>query len=91
MVRNTRPVRLTQPSCTLLRLAGGLTLLTAAIILWNTVYLERAVQAQKSRLPGGRHPAAAPLTPGMGTYQSDGGLCLAEEPGEQNRVPGRFM
>jgi TnpA family transposase len=25
--------------------AGGLTLLTAAIVLWNTVYLERAVQA----------------------------------------------
>lgn len=28
--------------------AGGLTLLTAAIILWNTVYLERAVQALRN-------------------------------------------
>jgi TnpA family transposase len=28
--------------------AGGLTLLTAAIVLWNTVYLERAVQALQS-------------------------------------------
>jgi TnpA family transposase len=28
--------------------AGGLTLLTAAIVLWNTVYLERAVQALRN-------------------------------------------
>jgi hypothetical protein len=29
--------------------ASGLTLLTAAIVLWNTVYLERAVEALKDR------------------------------------------
>jgi TnpA family transposase len=29
--------------------ASGLTLVTAAIVLWNTVYLERAVQALKER------------------------------------------
>jgi TnpA family transposase len=29
--------------------AGGLTLLTAAIVLWNTVYLERAIQALRNR------------------------------------------
>jgi TnpA family transposase len=29
--------------------AAGLTLLTAAIVLWNTVYLERAVQALRNR------------------------------------------
>lgn len=30
--------------------ASGLTLLTAAIILWNTVYMERAVEALKNRV-----------------------------------------
>jgi hypothetical protein len=28
--------------------AGGLTLLTAAIVLWHTVYLERGVQALRN-------------------------------------------
>lgn len=30
--------------------AGGLTLVTAAIILWNTVYIERAVEAKEHGL-----------------------------------------
>ncbi|MBP9565790.1 MAG: Tn3 family transposase, partial [Sulfurospirillum sp.] len=29
--------------------ASGLTLLTSAIVLWNTVYLERAVNALKNK------------------------------------------
>jgi TnpA family transposase len=29
--------------------ASGLNLVTAAIVLWNTVYLERAIQAIKDR------------------------------------------
>ena len=39
--------------------AGGLTLLTAAIILWNTVYLERAVQALRNH----GHPVEDVLLP----------------------------
>jgi hypothetical protein len=35
--------------------ASGLNLVTAAIVLWNTVYLERAVQAM--RAPGMQHDA----------------------------------
>lgn len=32
------------------RIASGLTLLTAAISLWNTVYIERAIDSQKRKV-----------------------------------------
>lgn len=55
--------------------ASGLNLVVAAIVLWNTVYLERAVNALRAHghwvdddlLP-------APLAARMGPHQSDGGL-----------------
>ena len=60
--------------------ASGLNLVTAAIILWNTVYLERAINALKLR--GEKiddallqHFVAA----WMGTHQSDRRLCLADQ------------
>jgi len=48
--------------------ASGLNLVVAAIVLWNTVYLERAVQVHRRR-----RPAAAPLSAGVGPHRADAG------------------
>jgi TnpA family transposase len=60
--------------------ASGLNLVTAAIVLWNTVYLERAVQAMESRgMPV--DPALYPICrPWGGAYQPDRRLRVAHEP-----------
>lgn len=61
-------------------LASGLNLVTAAIVLWNTVYLERATAALKwPWATGGHHAFAIPVTLGLGTHQLDGRLRLAQQ------------
>jgi TnpA family transposase len=58
--------------------ASGLNLVTAAIVLWNTVYLERAAQAMVARgAPAGSSVAAVPLTTRLGAYQPDWRLRVA--------------
>jgi TnpA family transposase len=53
-----------------------LTLLTAAISLWNTVYMERAVDALKRK----RATAVAFVPARLGTHQSDWRLYLEKQP-----------
>ena len=61
--------------------ASGLNLVTAAIVLWNTVYLERATQGlTRVRQAGGRRVAAIPVAAGLGAHQPDRRLRLAAEP-----------
>lgn len=57
-------------------LASGLTLITAAITLWNTVYIENAVNLSKRKGLNLNEQLLSDLSP-LGTYQSDGRLCLA--------------
>jgi hypothetical protein len=65
---------------------NGLNLVTAAIVLWNTVYLEHAVQSFKNNNLAYRQKSIAiPTTPRMGTHQSDGGLLLAGNSQDQTR------
>jgi TnpA family transposase len=57
--------------------ASGLNLVVSAMILWNTVYLERALPALKNH--GRPHPGGtdtAPVTTWLGTHQFDRGLRL---------------
>ena len=52
--------------------ANGLTLVTAAVILWNTVYMERAAEALKKsgvQINPDWYPYLSPV--GLGTCQSD--------------------
>ncbi len=68
--------------------ASGLNLVVAAITLWNTVYLERAVSALREQGASRRQPPAAPDAPGLGSHQSDRGLHLAfEQTGGQRPGP----
>ncbi len=58
--------------------ASGLNLVVAAIVLWNTTYLERAIAATDGTRPRrGRRTAAAPVAARVGTYQPDRRLPLA--------------
>jgi len=50
--------------------ASGLNLVVAAIVLWNTVYLERAVRALKSHNQQVDEGFAAHVTPRFGTHKS---------------------
>lgn len=50
--------------------ASGLTLVTAAIALWNTVYIERAVNALETKgQPRRSHTTQVPLTARLGAHQ----------------------
>ena len=53
--------------------ASGLNLVTAAIVLWNTVYLERATQGLVEA--GGRRAAAIPVAAGLGEHQPNRRSC----------------
>jgi hypothetical protein len=60
--------------------ASGLNLVTAAIVLWNTVYIERAINALRAH----GHPVDEDLLQylfalGLGAHQSDGKLPVAEQ------------
>jgi Tn3 transposase DDE domain len=59
--------------------ASGLNLVVAAIILWNTVYLERTVNALKAQAGARRASAATSLAAGLGAHQLDRPLYLAAE------------
>jgi TnpA family transposase len=60
--------------------ASGLTLLMAAISLWNTVYMERAVEALKRKAEDQRATAVAFVAVGLGAHQSDRRLYLEKQP-----------
>ena len=58
--------------------ASGLNLVSAAIVLWNTVYLERAVQALREHgQTVDDHLLATPVAAGLGAHQPDRRLRLA--------------
>jgi hypothetical protein len=60
--------------------ASGLNLVTAAIVLWNTIYLERATSALRSHgKTAGRHAVAIPVAAGVGAHQPDRRLPLAQQ------------
>jgi TnpA family transposase len=59
--------------------ASGLNLVTAAIVLWNTVYLERATNALRARQTGRRDAVAIPVAAGVGAHQPDRRLPLAQQ------------
>jgi hypothetical protein len=63
--------------------ASGLNLVTAAIMLWNTVYLERATNALSIHGLTINDSLAVPVTPKMGIYQPNWLLPLAQH--HQNR------
>lgn len=68
--------------------ASGLTLLMAAISLWNTVYMKRAVNALKRKEMKINEQLQSHLSPArLGTHQSDRRLYL-----ETYRIPasGKF-
>jgi hypothetical protein len=57
--------------------ASGLNLVVAAIVLWNTVYLEQAVAAlERQRNAGARRLPSSPVAAWLGTHQSDRRLHL---------------
>jgi TnpA family transposase len=58
--------------------ASGLNLVTAAIVLWNTVYLERAQRAAWHGMPS-MTAVAVPVAAGLGTHQPDRRLPLAQQ------------
>ena len=61
--------------------AGGLNWVVAAIILWNTAYLERAIAALKKQgNPVREDSNPSHLTLGLGAHQPDGGLRLETQP-----------
>ena len=61
--------------------ASGLTLLTAAISLWNTVYIERAIDSLRRKGIPINEQLITHLSPlVMGTYQPERGLRLENEP-----------
>ncbi|EMU63233.1 tn3 transposase DDE domain protein [Escherichia coli 2864350] len=59
--------------------ASGLTLLTAAISLWNTVYMERAVDALKRKGMKSTSTAVTFVAVRLGAYQSDRRLHLEKQ------------
>lgn len=59
--------------------ASGLSLVIAAIVLWNTAYLERACPGSSPSEPGsGRSTPPVPVALGLGAHQSERGLPLAD-------------
>ncbi len=60
--------------------ASGLNLVTAAIVLWNTVYRTRHPGVGRGRQAGGRRAAAIPVAAGLGAHQPNRRLRLAAEP-----------
>jgi TnpA family transposase len=59
--------------------ASGLNLLVAAVILWNTVYLERSFDGLRREgrdCQAGARQACRPAR--MGAYRADRGLCLEQ-------------
>ncbi len=67
--------------------ASGLNLVTAAIVLWNTVYLERATRAlQHHRVGSDTSLFAVSIPVGVGAHQPDGRLRLEAEPSD---LPGK--
>ncbi len=61
--------------------ASGLNLVTAAIVLWNTVYPgTRHPGVGRGRQAGGRRAAAIPVAAGLGAHQPNRRLRLAAEP-----------
>ena len=66
--------------------ASGLNLVTAAIVLWNTVYLERAVCALRQHDRDLDEAMCKHLLPlGLGAHQPDGRLRLEAELGGWTR------
>jgi TnpA family transposase len=60
--------------------ASGLNLVTAAIVLWNTVYLERAANALRGHGQAVDDGAVAvPVAAGLGAHQPDRRLPLAQQ------------
>ena len=60
--------------------ASGLNLLVAAIILWNTVYLQRAVDhLRKQGIEPGPNDFGAPVAARLGAHQPDRRLSLAQQ------------
>jgi hypothetical protein len=59
--------------------ASGLNLVTAAIVLWNTVYLERATNALNGHGKPVDDAVAIPVAAGVGAHQSDRRLPLAQQ------------
>jgi hypothetical protein len=59
--------------------ASGLNLVTAAIVLWNTVYLERAANAAWQRAYRRWHPVAVPVSARLGAHQPDRRLPVAQQ------------
>jgi TnpA family transposase len=59
--------------------ASGLNLVTGVIVLWNSVYPERATQLCASQASCEGRDAAIFVALGLGTHQSDWGLRLASE------------
>ncbi len=60
--------------------ASGLNLVTAAIVLWNTVYRNAPPGVGRGRQAGGRRAAAIPVAAGLGAHQPNRRLRLAAEP-----------
>ncbi len=60
--------------------ASGLNPVTAAIVLWNTVYGTRHPGVGRGRQAGGRRAAAIPVAAGLGAHQPNRRLRLAAEP-----------
>jgi hypothetical protein len=59
--------------------ASGLNLVTAAIVLWNTVYLGRTVHALRARDLPADDDMPVPIAARLGAHQSSGRLPVAEE------------
>jgi len=65
--------------------ASGLNLVVLAIILWNTIYLERAHCTTRTWNPLPRCAPHSYLADRLGAYQPDGGLQLARQPPRLSR------
>ncbi len=60
--------------------ASGLNLVVAAIVLWNTVYLERAIKgAARGWSVGQEFAPDTPIALGLAAHQSHRRLCLARQ------------
>jgi hypothetical protein len=59
--------------------ASGLNLVTAAIVLWNTVYLERARMRCVATAMPSMTAVAVPVAAGLGAHQPDRRLPLAQQ------------
>jgi TnpA family transposase len=59
--------------------ASGLNLVTAAIVLWNTVYLERATSALRGNGTADDDVVAISVAAGVGAHQPDRRLPMAQQ------------